>query len=120
MEIKFITELAPDWRKIAQLLGFSFAEIRGIENPGSGKTPENCLSEVFEQWLKKPRQYPGSWSGFYNLLVDAEYTVLAGKLQAIIQARQQAMQQMVSIIIIIIIDVARTPFCFTFRWLDMV
>ena len=64
-----------------------------------GKTPSQCLTDVFGHWeqnaahLSKPDKYPATWRGVYNLLNDCSYEQLAKKLKAALDAEISTFHQ---------------------------
>ena len=91
-QIKIITELAPIWKKVGSMLGFSNNDILTFESPGSGKPFVNCLMNVFGQWLNNSvnmrncSSYPATWRGVCNLLQDCDYGELAEMLRDAVEA----------------------------------
>lgn len=63
---------------MGEILGLHRAVIQTIENPGSGKDPEDCIRQVFVRWLDNATQlpnycqYPLTWRGLHNLLLDSD------------------------------------------------
>ena len=55
---------------MGEILGLNRAVIQSIENPGSGRDPEDCIHQVFVKWFdnapKLPNycQYPLTWRGY--------------------------------------------------------
>ena len=72
---------------MGEILGLNRAVIQTIENPGSGRDPEDCIHQVFVKWLDNApalpnyRQYPLTWRGLYNLLLDSENSAAAFELK---------------------------------------
>ena len=85
--LRLLQCLAPKWRKVGEILGLHRAVIHAIENPGSGRDPENCIRQVFVKWLDNAtqlpnyRQYPLTWRGLHNLLIDSEHDAEAVELK---------------------------------------
>ena len=63
---------------MGEILGLNRAVIQAIENPGSGRDPEDCIRQVFVKWLDNAPQlpnycqYPLTWRGLHNLLLDSD------------------------------------------------
>ena len=81
-----VQKTAYQWRTLATLLGVEPTVIESIANPGSGKTPEQCLSDVFNKYWSSDgsagtrEEYPRTWRGLYTLLEDAELGEVADDL----------------------------------------
>lgn len=77
-ELQIYKITAPKWKDIATRLGFLPAVIKTIANPGAGKEPDDCITDIFQKWLENavalPRhnRYPKTWRGLCNLLLDSE------------------------------------------------
>ncbi len=85
-KLKIAEAISPKWRDVAMLVGVSDAQITSIQNPGSGKTPEQCLYDILRIWQESSgvggsNEYPYSWDGLLGLLNDIEYGVLADDLR---------------------------------------
>ena len=69
---------------MGEILGLHRAVIQTI---GSGRDPEDCIRQVFVKWLDNApqlpnyRQYPLTWRGLHNLLVDSEHDAEAVELK---------------------------------------
>ena len=91
-QIRILSELAPQWKTIANRLGLSSAVILTIECPGMGKDFYTCLMEAFEHWRQNSSQlpnhslFPNTWRGIYSLLQESDYGNLAGKLEIALKA----------------------------------
>ena len=63
---------------MGEILGLHRAVIQTIENPGSERGPEDRICQVFVKWLDNAsqlpnyRQYPLTWRGLHNLLLDSD------------------------------------------------
>ena len=63
---------------MGEILGLSGAVIQAIEDPGSRRDPEDCIRRVFVKWLDNApqlpnyRQYPLTWRGLHNLLINSD------------------------------------------------
>ena len=85
--LRLLQRLAPEWRRVGQILGLPSAVIQSIENLGSGRSPEDCVFQVFVRWLENApqlpsySQYPLTWRGLYNLLQDSEHGEAASELK---------------------------------------
>ena len=81
-----IQKTAYQWRTVATLLSVEPTVIESIANPGSGKTPEQCLCDVFNKYWSSDgsegtkEEYPRTWRGLYTLLEDAELGEVADDL----------------------------------------
>ena len=90
--IRIYDALAPNWKKVGRTLGFEDYTLQAIKNPGSGKLPRDCITDVMCRWKENAPnmthcdRYPGNWKGLCNLLVDAEQSGLAVKLEAALKA----------------------------------
>ena len=91
--LRLLQCLAPRWKKVGEILGLDRAVIQTIENPGSGRDPEACIHQVFVKWLDNApalpnyRQYPLTWRGLYNLLLDSDNTAAAFELKDAISSQ---------------------------------
>ena len=87
-ELRLLMDLAPDWTMVADLLDFDPQHSTAIANPGSGRTPEDCLRNVIREWLKNggAGRYPTTWKGMYDLLVDCEHGSSAKILKEVIES----------------------------------
>ena len=89
MRLKIAEAIAPNWRDVAKLTGLNHAQITSIENPGSGKTPGQCLDEVLMMWKNSSESdYPYNWNGLLDLLQDVECSVLAEDLKEALSSQQ--------------------------------
>ena len=83
---------------MGQILGLSSAVIQSIASPGSGKSPEDCIFEVFVKWLDNApqlsnyNQYPLTWRGLYNLLQDSEHGEVARELKVALSSQFNTVQ----------------------------
>ncbi len=71
---------------MAVMIEISDSQITSVHNPGSGKTPEQCLDDILRIWQESSRaggsnEYPYSWDGLLDLLNDIESSVLADDLR---------------------------------------
>ena len=98
-ELRIINDLEANWERIGETLGFRPPEINTIRRLGSGRTPEQCLEEVFSKWMenvdKMPscKRYPCNWKGVYNLLMDSNHSVLASSLNSAVTASRSDLNQ---------------------------
>ncbi len=82
---------------MAILVGISDAQITNIQNPGSGKTPEQCLYGILRIWQESSsdggsNEYPYSWDGLLDLLTDIEYGVLADDLREALSSEKSTVR----------------------------
>ena len=67
--------------------------IQAIENPGSGRDPEDCIRQVFVKWLDNAPQlpnycqYPLTWRGLHNLLLDSDNGEAADELKVALSSQ---------------------------------
>ena len=96
--LRLLQCLAPKWRKVGGILGLHRAVIQTIENPGSGRDPEDCIRQVFMKWLDDApqmpnhRQYPLTWRGLHNLLLDSDNAEAAGELKVALSSQFNTVQ----------------------------
>ena len=75
------------------ILGLRRAVIQNIEDPGSRKSPEDCIHQVFVKWFENAPQlpnysrYPLTWRGLYNLLLDSEHGEAASELKVALSSQ---------------------------------
>ena len=82
-KLMIVQKTASKWRDISTLLGVEPTVIESIANPGSGKTPEQCLSDVFNKYWSDGtgvEEYRRTWRGLYTLLEDVELGEVADDL----------------------------------------
>lgn len=76
-ELRILRELATHWEDIGALLSLSTAEM-GIIKRNNISDQSGCIRDTLSKWLMNgsrlpnARQYPVSWKGLYQLLVDAQ------------------------------------------------
>ena len=98
-ELRILDDLSPDWEGIGETLGFKPSVIKAIRNAGSGKTPLQCLRDVFTRWLDNAdnmpfkKRFPSNWTGVYNLLLDSQHGTTAKDLKAAIKASYSDLHQ---------------------------
>ena len=69
---------------MGEILGLHRAVIQTI---GSERDPEDCIRQVFVKWLDNApqlpnyRQYPLTWRGLHNLLLDSDNSEAAVELK---------------------------------------
>ncbi len=96
--IRIYDELAPNWRKVGKILGFQEYTLRTVESSGSGKTPEQCITDIMGRWkdnapnMVNKDRFPGNMRGVYNLLVDAEQSELARRLDTALKAHTSSLR----------------------------
>ena len=96
--LRLLQCLAPSWRKVGEILGLHRAVIQTIENPGSGRDPEDCIRRVFVKWLDNAprlpnyRQYPLTWRGLHNLLIDSDNGEAAVELKIALSSQFNTVQ----------------------------
>ena len=90
-ELRLMTEMAPHWKEIANLLGVGHNKVLSIEGSNL-RSFENCLMHVMNLWadnghqMPNHKQYPETWSGVRQLLLDIQQKKLAKKLEAALSA----------------------------------
>ena len=84
---------------MGEILGLHRAVIQTIENPGSGRDPEDCMCQVFVKWLDNAapqlpnyRQYPLTWRGLHNLLLDSDNGEAAVELKIALSSQFNTVQ----------------------------
>ena len=83
---------------MGEILGLHRAVIHTIENPGSGSDPEDCIRKVFMKWLDNApqlpyyHQYPLTWRGLHNLLLNSEHGAEAVELKAALLSQFNTVQ----------------------------
>ena len=86
-ELRLYQRTAIKWKEMGSILGIDDVVIETIANTGMGKTPKQCVTEVYRKWIENaiglpnPKRYPKNWRGLYNLLIDSEYSQVAEKLK---------------------------------------
>ena len=91
--LRLLQCLAPKWRRVGEILGLHRAVIQTIENPRSGRDPEDCIRQVFVKWLDNAtqlpnyRQYPLTWRGLHNLLLDSDNSEAAVELKTALSSQ---------------------------------
>ena len=92
-DLRLLPCLAMKWKRVGEILGLHRALIQNIENPGSRKSPEDCIRQVFVKWLDNASQlpnyslYPLNWRGLYNLLLASEHGEAASELKVALSSR---------------------------------
>ena len=92
-DLRLLQCLAMKWKRVGGILGLHRAVIQNIEDPGSRKSPEDCIHQVFVKWFENAsqllnyRQYPLNWKGLYNLLLDSEHGEAARELKVALSSR---------------------------------
>ena len=89
-------DLSADWEHIGEFLGFRPPEINAIRHAGAGRTPFQCLRDVFTKWLDNTddkQHFPSNWTGLYNLLVDSQHRRTAKDLKFAIEASYSDLHQ---------------------------
>ena len=87
-EIRILDDLAPYWKKIAELVGIPPYRIKFIAKQ---KSEVDCLRDVIEEWLAQMphcKCYSEKWRGLYNLLKDGRQEKLAADLEAALNAEK--------------------------------
>ena len=87
-EIRILDDLAPYWKKIAELIGISPCHIKSIAKQDSDF---DCLRDVIGEWLANAphcKRYSEKWRGLYNLLKDGRQEKLAADLKAALNAEK--------------------------------
>ena len=90
-EIRILEDLAPYWKKIAELVGIPPYRIKSIAKQESDV---DCLRDVIGEWLDNAPQMPHckryseKWRGLYNLLKDGRQEKLAADLEASLNAKK--------------------------------
>ena len=98
-EMKILEDLSAYWVVVGDILGFSPSEIEAIRNAGAGKTPVQCIRDVFTKWMKNAdgmpnsKRFPSNWAGVYNLLKDSQQSTLAKDLKDAIEAYYSDLNQ---------------------------
>ena len=98
-ELRIMDDLSADWERSGEMLGFRPPEINAIRHAGAGKTPIQCLREVFSKWIQNgdnmpsSKQYPCNWTGLYNVLIDSKHGGTADDLKAAITAYSSDLRQ---------------------------
>ena len=92
-DLRLLQCLAMKWKRVGEILGLHGAVIQNIENPGSGKSPEDCIHQVFVKWFENASQlpncsqYPLTWRGLYNLLLASEHGEAAIELEVALSSQ---------------------------------
>ena len=92
-EIRILDDLAPYWKKIAELLGIRPSTIKSIAKQGSDI---DCLRDVIGEWLANAPQMPHckhyseKWRGLHNLLKDGRMGKLAADMEAAFDAEKSS------------------------------
>ena len=94
-ELRLLQDLSADWKNIGEILGFSPSEIEAIQNAGAGKTPDQCIRDVFSKWIQNAdnKRYRSNWRGVHELLKDSRYGATANDLKAAIEAPYSDLHQ---------------------------
>ena len=80
---------------MGEILGLHRAVIQTI---GSGRDPEDCIRQVFVKWLDNAtqlpnyRQYPLTWRGLHNLLLDSDNGEAAVELKVAVSSQFNTVQ----------------------------
>ena len=96
--LRLLQHLAPQWKKVGEILGIRETEIETIENSGSGRDPKDCIRRVFANWLNNAsqlsnyRQYPLTWRGLHNLLLDSDNGEAADELRIALSSQFNSVQ----------------------------
>ncbi len=73
---------------MAALIG---TKIENIQNSGSGKTPEQCLYDVLQNWEAGSNgeitEYPYSWDGLIGLLNDIDHSFRADDVRKALSSK---------------------------------
>ena len=75
---------------MGEILGLHRAVIQTI---GLGRDPEDCIRQVFVKWLDNAtqlpnyRQYPLTWRGLHNLLLDSDNGEAAVELKVAVSSQ---------------------------------
>ena len=83
---------------MGEILGLHRAVIQAIENPGSGRDPEDCIRQVFVKWLDNAPQlpnyhrYPLTWRGLHDLLLDSDNGEAAVELKIALSSQFNTVQ----------------------------
>ena len=96
-KLKIAEAIAPKWRRMAVMIEKSDSQITSVQNPGSGKTPEQCLDDALRIWQESSRagesnEYPYSWDGLLVLLNDIECGVLADDLRETLSSEKSTVR----------------------------
>ncbi len=88
-EIGIIEESSHKWRTMGNLLGISSAKLTSYRTAHLNMN-EACCEEVLLYWLggRGSQEYPVTWDGFRELLMDTKLATLAEKLSQALQAMQ--------------------------------
>ena len=90
-EIRVLDDLAPYWRKIAELVGIPPYHIKSIAKQESDV---DCLRDMIGEWLANAplmphcKRYSEKWRGLHNLLKDGRQEKLAADLEAALNAEK--------------------------------
>ena len=80
---------------MGEILGLHRAVIQTI---GSGRDPEDCIRQVFVKWLDNATQlpnylqYPLTWRGLHNLLLDSDNGEAAVELKSALSSQFNTVQ----------------------------
>lgn len=80
-QLRTISQISKKWRDIGMLLEIEGSELENYEGL-SGRDANQCCSRVFRYWFDNSHvNYPVTWTGVYNLLVDIEMATAATRLK---------------------------------------
>lgn len=81
-ELRIIDQIAPQWREAGILLGFTMPELETLQQTALNESFQ-CCRHVFSQWIANHGhpQYPLTWNGLHELLVNLHMDALAKQLQ---------------------------------------
>ena len=83
-EMRILDDLAPYWKKIAELVGIPPYCIKSIAKQESDV---DCSRDVLAQ-MSHCKRYSEKWRGLYNLLKDGRQEKLAADLEAALNAEK--------------------------------
>ncbi len=73
------------------LIGINNSDIQNIQHSGSGKTPKQCLYDVFQIWEassnKEDNEYPYTLNGLIHLLNDIDHSALANNVREALSSK---------------------------------
>lgn len=88
--------MAVKWKTVGYTLGLQYGEIESIAN--SKKTDLENVIDVFVKWLENAallpfhENYPKSWKGLYNLLIDCEFSEIALALKEALNSESSSVR----------------------------
>ena len=79
--LRIISNVAPKWHEAGRTLGIEFYDLESIGK--KHRDPDDCCCDVFKKWMDGgcSTEYPVSWEGLTELLVDLQLEVLANNLK---------------------------------------